>query len=544
MADKTQKYDRQLRLWQAWGQAALEASKVCLINGTATGTEILKNLVLPGIGSFTIVDGNKVAGADVGNNFFLDPESIGKNRAERTALFLKELNDDVKGFHLDQVSDVTSFNRSLHASNCRKDPVTLINTRPDFFHKFTVVITTSLPEAPLLTLGKICWEKKIPLVVVRTYGMVGYLRVSHTDEACTVVETHPEQVMDLRLDRPFDELKTFAESINMEKLGSMEHSHVPYPVILMQCLKTWKDSHNGELPKSGDERSQFKGLIQSKRREGNPDSENFDEAIASVFRACTKFTMPGELQRIFSDPSCENITAESTNFWVIARAVRDFVNKEGEGLLPLSGVVPDMKSDTDTYVQLQSIYRRKAREDYNHVKTHVSALLSSVNRPQDSIPSDEIERFCKNAAHLRLLRYRSLEEEHATSPRTQEVGRTLEDPDSNMIFYVCLRGIDAFWATHRRYPGDHKNDVELDVGLLRKSVSGVLGKMGLSTSVVPDDYIQEMVRAGNAELHTMAAIMGGVVSQEVIKIITHQYVPMNNTLVYNGFKSTTSTFVL
>ncbi|RUS25949.1 hypothetical protein BC938DRAFT_471428 [Jimgerdemannia flammicorona] len=45
---KTQKYDRQLRLWAANGQAALEGAKVCLINGTATGTEILKNLILPG----------------------------------------------------------------------------------------------------------------------------------------------------------------------------------------------------------------------------------------------------------------------------------------------------------------------------------------------------------------------------------------------------------------------------------------------------------------------------------------------------------------
>lgn len=42
------KYDRQLRLWSANGQEALEKSRLCLINATATGTEILKNLVLPG----------------------------------------------------------------------------------------------------------------------------------------------------------------------------------------------------------------------------------------------------------------------------------------------------------------------------------------------------------------------------------------------------------------------------------------------------------------------------------------------------------------
>ena len=55
------------RLWGDHGQAALESANVCLLNATATGTETLKNLILPGIGSFTIVDGSKVKGEDVGN---------------------------------------------------------------------------------------------------------------------------------------------------------------------------------------------------------------------------------------------------------------------------------------------------------------------------------------------------------------------------------------------------------------------------------------------------------------------------------------------
>ena len=51
---KDQKYDRQLRLWGANGQKALEEAHVCLINNGAgaVGVETLKNLVLPG--KFTI----------------------------------------------------------------------------------------------------------------------------------------------------------------------------------------------------------------------------------------------------------------------------------------------------------------------------------------------------------------------------------------------------------------------------------------------------------------------------------------------------------
>lgn len=91
------------RLWGDHGQEALESAHVCLINATATGTEILKNLVLPGIGSFTIIDGNQVSGEDAGNNFFLQKSSIGKNRAQAAMEFLQELNSDVSGSFVEEV---------------------------------------------------------------------------------------------------------------------------------------------------------------------------------------------------------------------------------------------------------------------------------------------------------------------------------------------------------------------------------------------------------------------------------------------------------
>jgi amyloid beta precursor protein binding protein 1 len=48
--DKEKKYDRQLRLWAANGQAALENAHILLVNSGAgaVGVETLKNLILPG----------------------------------------------------------------------------------------------------------------------------------------------------------------------------------------------------------------------------------------------------------------------------------------------------------------------------------------------------------------------------------------------------------------------------------------------------------------------------------------------------------------
>jgi amyloid beta precursor protein binding protein 1 len=68
-----------------------------VIGSSATSTSILKNLVLPGIGHYTILDNGKATAADIGSNFFLEEESLDKNRAEECVRLLSEMNDNVEG---------------------------------------------------------------------------------------------------------------------------------------------------------------------------------------------------------------------------------------------------------------------------------------------------------------------------------------------------------------------------------------------------------------------------------------------------------------
>lgn len=48
---------------------------------------------------------------------------------------------------------------------------------------------------------------------------------------------------------------------------------------------------------------------------------------------------------------------------------------------------------------------------------------------------------------------------------------------------------------------------------------------------------KEVARARGGELHNIAALTGGMVAQEVIKIITKQYIPIDNTCVFDGITS-------
>lgn len=115
---KEKKYDRQLRLWAANGQKALEEANVLLLNsGTGVvGVETLKNLILPGVGNFTIVDEAVVSESDLGVNFFLTEESLGRSRAEESSKHLKELNPEVWINAVQEVSvDVVDIRQDVEA---------------------------------------------------------------------------------------------------------------------------------------------------------------------------------------------------------------------------------------------------------------------------------------------------------------------------------------------------------------------------------------------------------------------------------------------
>jgi len=94
------------------------------------------------------------------------------------------------------------------------------------------------------------------------------------------------------------------------------------------------------------------------------------------------------------------------------------------------GAVPDMKADSNRYILIQNwfspfagniadgSYRRKFKADLADVSARVAATLRSLGRAETDISADEIEAFCKHAGYLKVIRYRSLEEEYS-SPRTK-----------------------------------------------------------------------------------------------------------------------------
>ncbi|CAG0913132.1 unnamed protein product [Notodromas monacha] len=536
-SEKAKKYDRQLRLWDDHGQAALESSHVCLINATGAGTELLKSLVLPGVGNFTIVDNKLVTAEDLGSNFFLNKQSIGKNRGEMACGLLSELNSDVRGNFVDDSVEQL-----------------LVNS-PSFFDEFQLIVANDLSEKTICDLSERLWASDIPLILIKSVGFVGYMRIQLREH--TVIESHPDNaVEDLRLLNPFSELKSYLDSIDIESLSPQRLSHVPFPVLLYKHLSDYR-SHSNEsnilAPLTRQQKREIQDAMRKAKRtvedrmvavkngdfvDTNPktvqDAENFEEAAKAVNTVLGGLDVPSEVQRILEDCKCVELTPESSTFWVLCRALKDFVAEEGS--LPVRGSLPDMTSDSDGYVALQKVYRDKAARDADVVARRVRGLLRDLGRNADSISEQEVKLFCRNSAFLRLQRGTCVAKEFRQFPKLVDLGAELESGDSDLTFYVLLRAMERFRTDFGRYPGVLDAQIELDNMQLKACVCKLLSESGTPVSI-GDDYVQEITRYGAGELHSVAAFVAGCAAQEAIKLLTRQYVPVDNTMIYNAIVS-------
>lgn len=164
----------------------------------------------------------------------------------------------------------------------------------------------------LILLSKRLWELNIPLIVCRSIGFIGYMRIQIKEH--TVVETHPDnETTDLRLDRPFESLKKHLDAINLDEMSFKDHCHVPYLVILYKYLEKWI-SENNALPKTYRDKQRLREMVRSGMRRDEHDSsnseENFEEAMKAVNTCVRASDIPDNVMNILNDDRCVNLTAK------------------------------------------------------------------------------------------------------------------------------------------------------------------------------------------------------------------------------------------
>lgn len=300
-----------------------------------------------------------------------------------------------------------------------------------------------------------------------------------------VIETHPDgdATLDLRLDVPFRTLTSHAATITLTSLDSHEYAHVPPIVILLQALERFKASHDGNLPSKYAEKNELKKVIRGMKRGGvNADEENFEEAVGMVMKSVKKTEIPKYLNTLFEDQACDNLSSQSAPFWILLRAVRDFVRSPetnaGHALLPLVGSLPDMKATSSGYATLTSLYRNKSKEDLSAVRSILDGLLTSLDLPKcgesgSPVNDESLQVFVKNVAFCKLIRGRKMRDEYERPDKTA-ISRALrsatsipagadDDEEASpttlpIHWYLALRAADTFHVEHSRWPGDIEGD--------------------------------------------------------------------------------------
>ncbi|KAL2175579.1 uncharacterized protein P884DRAFT_205659 [Thermothelomyces heterothallicus CBS 202.75] len=519
-SEKERKYDRQLRLWAASGQSALESANILLVNSGAgtVGAETLKNLVLPGIGRFAIYDETQVSEADLGVNFFLDEDCLGKSRAQSLTQLILELNPDVQG--------------TWYPNEEVKTLDTLLEHSP----VFTIILYTH-PIRPeqLAQLEAYGQQHKTPLVAIHSAGFYSYFQIN-LPGAFPIVDTHPDETAttDLRLLNPWPELVAFAEELtkDIDGLDDFQHGHLPYVVILLHYLKKWKAEHDGKYPATFKEKSEFRKIVQSAARTNNPEGgeENFDEAAAAVVKTVVQPSLPSGLKEVFeyqhTDPA-----EKRSGFWIIADAVKQFYEKHH--CLPLPGKLPDMKAQSKVYIQLQNIYKAKARKDVAEILQIVQATPGG-----EHVDPAEVDLFCKNAAFVKLINARGggasgSDAQMSREDRLKSVAELeFANDETAALSLSPLSLLPIYLALQATAHVDLSSREGFTADAILAAVAQRVPGAEKRERVV--QAANEVARAAGGELHNVAALTGGMVAQEAIKIVTKQYIPADNTVIYDG----------
>ena len=109
------------------------------------------------------------------------------------------------------------------------------------------------------------------------------------------------------------------------------------------------------------------------------------------------------MQEVLNHDATANLTPDSHDFFVVANAIKWFLDTEG--VLPVSGRVPDMVSTSEFYLQLQNIYAAKARKDVDAIIRYVAGILPKLGRHVNSISTEFIVNVVKNANFIAYVHY-------------------------------------------------------------------------------------------------------------------------------------------
>ena len=148
----TNLYSRQIGTFGMETMGKLIKMDVLIIGLRGLGVETAKNIILAGPHSVTLYDPEQAKIQDLGSNFFLTEEDVGKKRRDEACL-----------------SKLAELNPYVHCSIMEGNDI--LSKVPSYH---VIVITELMDKETLIKIDELCREKKIGFIYSATFGISGY----------------------------------------------------------------------------------------------------------------------------------------------------------------------------------------------------------------------------------------------------------------------------------------------------------------------------------------------------------------------------------
>ncbi|KAK7195962.1 hypothetical protein NESM_000529400 [Novymonas esmeraldas] len=368
---KQAKFDRQLRLWGADGQAALEAAHVVVLGATPATAEAVKSLVLAGVRAVTVVDERVVSAEDAAVHYFAPPSAVGSPLAATLLLHLSSLGEEGRATAA-QVSPaawVSAYVAAVEddwAAGCVEESAAAGSAVRRFLAGYpplqsptaaaadgAVVAAAAAPVPPppptpslflvseryanlsaTSPLVRCCSTRQypaVPVLLLRSSGFLGFLHTYCSDRVITR-PYNPTQVTmeDLRIVEPFPALQRWfdahdpddEEQFCTDDVDAMSlHSHLPYPCILHHAFRRWRAARleagqpAPRFPLAAADYRAIAALVSAMIRRVNPPEDAFIEAMdrctAKLNRPVAQHA-PAGLAELLADARCADPVTAAT----------------------------------------------------------------------------------------------------------------------------------------------------------------------------------------------------------------------------------------
>ncbi|KIY44777.1 hypothetical protein FISHEDRAFT_67326 [Fistulina hepatica ATCC 64428] len=155
--DEAALYDRQIRLWGMEAQQKMRNATILVIRLRGIATEVIKNIVLAGVGKLIIIDGDDVAEEDLGAGFFFTDNDVGKKKVDAAKGKVESLNPLVA------IETISSFS-ALEPQNLRP-----------LVQAVDLVCLTDAERGEIIRIDNLCRTLNKPFYAGGSYGLLGYI---------------------------------------------------------------------------------------------------------------------------------------------------------------------------------------------------------------------------------------------------------------------------------------------------------------------------------------------------------------------------------